>query len=293
MQLENEPRLVGRHLDGSRAEQWSRYPDESHVGADGQLLEESLETFDCDGQPPTIHTFLPDFLREDPRSHLDDEGPQSASSTHAVANGNGERAKQWKRGAGGVSFMQLNSGRGSDQQQAQDSPAEPNVLECDDQEAFPGDHPVLKSLRDLGLVEGTPRFGLMFSEKSGGPLFTPLQLVRAFSNEFTVTCMQLLRLLRQLPPIKVGGIKSTLSNACPGSCGGSGEISAEVSTEQTEASTSCTKSDADGAVAARPIIIETLEWVIELGPEAEREWQVCTVRTNFLCPLHTIVCHNS
>lgn len=64
-------------------------------------------------------------------------------------------------------------------------------------------HPVESVLQDLKLVQKSPSFGLMFSDDTSGPLFSVLQLVLAFSNDYTVTCMQLLRLLRQLPPIKV------------------------------------------------------------------------------------------
>ena len=136
-------------------------------------------------------------------------------------------------------------------------------------------HALLQGLRQLRVVEGTPSFGLMFSEETGGPRFTPLQLVRAFSNKFTVTCMQVLRLLRQLPPIVLGRANLRAAPASWNSDRGTVVVSDENSAESSEPIEERDEPDAD--VAARPVVVETPDWVVRFGLDSIREWQVCVL----------------
>lgn len=65
------------------------------------------------------------------------------------------------------------------------------------------EHPLMAPLRAIGMLEparGGMRLGHT-AAAAAAALLSPLQLVRAFSNVYTVTCAQLLELLQELPPV--------------------------------------------------------------------------------------------
>ena len=262
MQLERRPTLAShllRDLEACVRRETARKVDSSTFGD----FEDDL---DLNEAPPTIHTVLPACLHR-PDAYNSDcsfipEAPYiPAAKKCTVVEGVTGKRDGWHRSVNGVSFKLLTTDQRPSNKSSGCLSNEPGDDQEDgEEENGEGSNPVLRCLRELHLVEGTPLFGLMFSEDTGGPLFTLLQLVRAFSNEFTVTCMQLLQLLRILPPIVVGGAE-----------GRPQAMSCEASREQSEPVDQRDEADAD--VAARPVVIGTPEWVLRLGPEATSEWQ--------------------
>lgn len=217
-------------------------------------------------------------------------------------------AAQWNQGKPAVSFMQLNSNGLAAREQnpccdgldmdgaVSKKPAEDKTkTKCDTDDGREDealcDNPVHQGLRELGLVEDTPSFGFMFSDESGGPLFSTLQLVRAFSNAFTVTCGQLLKILRQLPPIRVAHTSCYVTEAHLNSDtivgrGNGGDVSAVASSDDfgtksgvlaNQTMSQADAADANGDMPPGAVVCETPAWVTSLGPEAVKQWQVCVL----------------
>jgi hypothetical protein len=261
---------------------------------------------DFSGALPTLNTLLPDSLQPtqipfQTSSQVSEEPPGSTfKNTDFNTATSSPASTQLRRDTHGVTFREVPSKDtctgtlkkrahrtskclGKSIKSERNPPSAQGIVESmnglfEEQATDGGDggHPVIQGLQELGLVEGTPKFGLRFSKESGGPLFSTLQLVRAFSNEFGVTCLQLLRLLWELPRIAVAGdivAEATSSTRLETSGHGAPEAAARQSSgcglEDVE-------QEDDVRVAAPPVVMETPDWVVALGAEAVKEWMVCS-----------------
>lgn len=79
------------------------------------------------------------------------------------------------------------------------------------------EHPLMAPLRAIGMLR--PAAGHT-AAAAAAALLSPLQLVRAFSNAFTLTCSQLLAVLAELPPLAEGAAGAGPTPAAVAALGG-------------------------------------------------------------------------